>query len=68
MENVHIISDTSLKFYTKFKKLYILKDSLKMKKMIKIISLKFGSTIGKNILSQCLIILDYFNMAIILTH
>jgi len=34
------------------KKLYILKDSLKMKKMIKIILQKFGSTIGSNIVCQ----------------
>ena len=42
----------ALKFNTKFKQIYLLKGRLKMNKIIKIILQQFGSTMGKNVVSQ----------------
>ena len=49
----------ALKFYTKYKQIHLLKNSLKMKKMIKIILQKFGSTIGSNIVCQWILVWLY---------
>ena len=42
----------AFKFYIKFTQIYILKDSLKIMKIIKIILQKLGSTMGKNTVAQ----------------
>ena len=42
----------ALKFYINFKQTYLLKNSLKIKKTIRIILKQFGSTIVKSFVSQ----------------
>ena len=59
-----------MKFYTKFKQIFILNYCSKINKIIKIILQRFGSTIGKNIvvsMTSCLIILNDLNVARFLT-
>ena len=52
----------AFKFYTKFTKIYLLKDSLKIMKIIKIILPQFGSTMGKNIVSQWPLVWSYWTI------